>query len=885
MSINFTTTKERYDVTKWQLLKGTEKITDIAQVNTGDEVKFNVAFVNLKIDKECVLFIRAYKGNEPLAIKAQEVTIFPDVMPFDLTSEAFLVPDGVDRIELALFKEFESVTEEEEDKFLLGKNIHGVKPAELNTHPENFERVIELPSEKPAPYIGDYNPCQEFFKGTICFVQESSSLWIKNAKYRAKEITIRKDKKLWIPLDTAKKLFERNFNHEDGFIEIESLAKQLGAYSYTNRFGLGVISDLPYDYTETKYQKLGQYMVRFIEYERPKAAQLKEMFKKRVRPRSLGTRKDIERVLKLSKTDKRAMWLSEKIIEFADRVMKAPVQYKLDRAKEQACFITAIVDYDDIMALYWAYLAKGDRKYLDRLKEHVLAMAGLEHWCGDFFALMTSRALVTLSMAYDFLYDEFTPDEREKMAKAMVEKGFKPTLELYYGRGKEEDWPWVIRRTNWNFIPNSGMIFAACTLFGEYETDICADILEKAIQSLEFACIYLAPDGELFEGLGYAAYSWNYLVFAFNALEANFGTTFHLADSAGCHESYKIPYKLMSKTGTYTAGDGGSSLNLNTMYTMWWARRLNDHNVQTMRHMQIREPGGNLPRFSDMLWFDEEGLDVAEFEKDTFYENTQSAISRSDWGEDSRVLFLHGGDNTMEHGHMDLGNFEFELGGFRFAHEIGMDSVIYCAAGSKYMHKERNEYYAARAEGHNVYVINPDRSPGQSTIGSVFIKTLELSGDKARYEIDLESAYRGQVKSATRFCELIEGRKVFRVQDEIVPQKSGDKFYWLWHTFAHIAFPKDVKAVEVKDNRVVLTAPDGRKVNLQIDVNVDFVLRKGMSLPMETSPAPFDQLQGGIISNMLTVYFESTDKPVIVRVYAWEDGFDFTPGELAPYER
>ena len=885
MSVNFTTTPERYEVSNWSLIRGTEKINDAKELSAGDMVKFNVAFLNVMIDKECVLFIRAFSGDKLVGMIAQQVTIFPDVMPFDLTTNEFAVPAGTDRIELALFKTFDCVTPEEEDLFLLGKNIHGVTPTKIDTYTDDFELVVETVSEKPSLYLGDYEPCKKFFRGTVCFVQDSKYMWVKDAKYRANKPAIRKDKKLWIPLETVNSLFKKEFEGEDGYIEVNELAKQLGAYCFTNRFGLGVISDLPYDYEETKYHKLAQYMVRLIEFERPKAADLKKLFKDRVRPRCLITEEEIARALGISEKNERAAWYSEKVIEVADEFMKLPVQYELDRDRDGASAITAIIDYEEILGLYWAYRKTGERKYMERIKEIALAMSGFKHWCGDFFALMTSRAIITVGLAYDLLYDEFTKEEREFMAKAIVEKGFMPTLELYYGRGRREDWPWVIRRTNWNFIPNGGMVFGACVLFGEYETDICADILEKALQSLEFVSIYLAPDGELFEGIGYAAYSLNYMtMFCINALLANFGTAFCFDTCAGIRESYKIPFKLLSKSGFFTAGDADCSMRLDNKYNTWWAKYLGDHNIQAMRHLQLIHPEGSKVKFSDVFWFDEDAYEVALMDKDTLFDTTQNAISRSDWGPDSRVMFLHGGDNSMEHGHMDLGNFDFEMGGFRFAAEMGMEQVAYCCPGSRYQHKECTEYYVARAEGHNLYVINPDRGPGQQSIGNVMTVPLELTDDKALYMMDLESAYRGQVKAAKRYCELRENRQVFVVQDEITPMKAGDEIFWQWHTFAEITFPKDPIAVAIEDNTVVLTAPNGRKLHIQVDSTVDFVLRKGMSLPMDTSPSRFDQLQGGIISNLLSVYFKTTDEPLIFRVTAWEEGSDYTPGELKSYE-
>ena len=129
-----------------------------------------------------------------------------------------------------------------------------------------------------------------------------------------------------------------------------------------------------------------------------------------------------------------------------------------------------------------------------------------------------------------------------------------------------------------------------------------------------------------------------------------------------------------------------------------------------------------------------------------------------------------------------------------------------------------------------------------------------------------------------------EDRRVLVVQDEIVPMNAGDEIYWFWHTFARIGF-SDPRAVEIADAMATLTAPDGKRLQLQFDANVPFVLRRGMSVPLESSPAPFDQLQGGIISNLLTVYFKTGSQPVILRVSAWEDGRDYVPGELKAFER
>ena len=136
---------------------------------------------------------------------------------------------------------------------------------------------------------------------------------------------------------------------------------------------------------------------------------------------------------------------------------------------------------------------------------------------------------------------------------------------------------------------------------------------------------------------------------------------------------------------------------------------------------------------------------------------------------------------------------------------------------------------------------------------------------------ELIDAYRGQVKAAKRYVGLKEKRRVFELEDIIEPMQAGDKIYWFWHTKAKIVFP-DPRAVEMKgENHIVLVADD-RKLHMEVDCTVPFILRKGVSLPLETSPAPFDQLQtDGIITKLLTVIFETTEETIHFKVTAWEE--------------
>ena len=106
--VQFYTKEERYQVSNWGLWRGSEQITDAAQLRGGDKVQMKVKFLNLMIDKECVLGIRAFSGEREISLMAKEVTIFPDVMPFSLISPELVIPEGetADRVEVFLQTDF-----------------------------------------------------------------------------------------------------------------------------------------------------------------------------------------------------------------------------------------------------------------------------------------------------------------------------------------------------------------------------------------------------------------------------------------------------------------------------------------------------------------------------------------------------------------------------------------------------------------------------------------------------------------------------------------------------------------------------------------------------------------------------------------------------------
>ena len=72
--------------------------------------------------------------------------------------------------------------------------------------------------------------------------------------------------------------------------------------------------------------------------------------------------------------------------------------------------------------------------------------------------LDTAEMTHAFAIGYDWGYDAWSPEQRSRLRKAIVEMGFQPALKLYRpGTG------WTKARHNWNQVCNGGMTLSRTT--------------------------------------------------------------------------------------------------------------------------------------------------------------------------------------------------------------------------------------------------------------------------------------------------------------------------------------------------------------------------------------------------------------------------------------
>ena len=523
-------------------------------------------------------------------------------------------------------------------------------------------------------------------------------------------------------------------------------------------------------------------------------------------------------------------------------------------------------------SLATTYAVDGEAAHAERLWAELEAAAHFPDWNSARHFLDTAEMTHAFAIGYDWLYDVWTPERRETLRTAIRDFGLRPGLAVYASSSG-----WHTGDNNWNIVCNSGLTLGALAL-AQDEPEISGQVLDEALASVPRAIAVYGPDGGYPEGLGsYWGYATKYLVPFIESLRTATGDDHGLAESPGLAETGLFPIHLTGPAGEnfnyYDAG-GGSPQPPEMFWLArqygnaafgWWGRLGGDRNPVSW----FQSPAG-------LLWYDpdkDEDPIEANLGFDHYFRRCEVVTMRSGW-EDREAVFtgFKGGDNSTNHGNLDLGDFVLDALGSRFASELGGDDYNLPGYFSGGPGGQRWTYYRNRAEGQNTLVVNPgsgmDGRNEDQVVTAVGTVIAHEAGVTAAYAVADLSAAHPDLSSWRRGVRQFDHRQQVVVQDEIVTRPGSD-VWWYMHTPAAISVTADGRSATLERA--------GQRVLARILAPADAVFYNAAPRPLWTSPDPAGQNVNAGLRKLAIRLSEVSEVTVAVQFTPLRAGQDPAP--------
>lgn len=533
---------------------------------------------------------------------------------------------------------------------------------------------------------------------------------------------------------------------------------------------------------------------------------------KREHPRLLIDRPRFEALAKQLRSDRFLAEWDAQVQREADELLAAPLpRHVLPDGLRLLATSRRTLGRVYVLALAWRL--HGRQVWRDRLWKELETVAAFPDFNPRHF-LDTAEMTHALAIAYDWLYDDWTEQQRRVLREAIVTHGLKPGLAVYQ---KRNGWHRAVH--NWNQVCNGGMTVGALAV-AEEEPALAGQILHHAIGSVRLAMATYAPDGAWPEGPGYWAYATSYNVLMLAALESALGTDFGLANMPGFSQTGLFPIYMTGPAGrAFNFEDSGDRIG-RADCMLWLARRFGRPEFAWYA-FQAR------PSAAGMIWSSQKAKDpvVAGLPLDKYWRGVEVATLRSAWNDPQAVFVgIQAGSNRVNHNHLDCGSWVLDALGQRWIVDLGADD--YNLPG--YFGGRRYEYYRLRAEGHNTLVVNPSAGPDQDPRSSARIRAFVAHKERSAVVADLSPVYAPHVRRAERGVALLQRRHVL-LQDEIeAPQPA--EVWWFAHTPAEIQLAADGRSATLQLG--------GKKLEVRLiePAQARFEVRPAEPLPSSPNP-------------------------------------------------
>ncbi len=455
-----------------------------------------------------------------------------------------------------------------------------------------------------------------------------------------------------------------------------------------------------------------------------------------------------------------------------------------------------------IYALGVAWRISGEPKYLDGLIDILLTISDFHYWNHPHF-LDIGEMTHAVGVGYDWAYPEMTPDQRNTVRTAIVEKALVHGVACFDNPDAKNAW-FIHSEYNWNQVCNAGLIVGSLAV-AEDHPDLARRLLAESLESIPRAIATYAPDGTWGEGPSYWNYGMSYTIVAIEALRTALGSDFGLSQIPGLEKTGRAHLLMPGPTGRpMNYGDvdiDTPPFHHEPMWSLLWLARNFDDDLAAAHEHEVLQARPAKPQH--LIWY-APPAEAPELPLDVHLGGNVEVASFRSSREDADALWVgvKGGFNRVNHAHLDLGNFELDALGLRWVLDLGKDTYALPGYWKKGEGGQRWTHFRLGSDSHNVIQIEDDQ---QRVDGAAKFVAYDSRNEQASVVIDVTGAYQPHVSRALRGVRMLPGRRAVLVQDELELVKPA-RVAWNLLTEADVAI----------SGRTVTLTREGKSLTLRI---------------------------------------------------------------------
>ncbi|MBN1343664.1 MAG: heparinase II/III family protein, partial [Phycisphaerae bacterium] len=424
---------------------------------------------------------------------------------------------------------------------------------------------------------------------------------------------------------------------------------------------------------------------------------------RRTHPRLMLLDKDLTTLRRAARKDPMLAEWCRSVHRSAEGLLETPpLEYRYGPRKHMLDYASQLVNRIYLLGL--SHRLERNPRLVRRAIEELLAACRLESWNPSHF-LDTAELTHGVAIGYDWFYRDLSREQRATLRQAICRRGLDEAIYFYDNAGtyvisREPYFNWAAAVHNWNQVCNGGMTVGALAVATE-EPELAGRVLSAAMSSIRKAMAQYAPDGGIGEGPGYWSYATRYNVYFLASLETAVGHRViePFLQMPGFSKTGEFRIHMVGPTGlVFNFADAHE--NAGPAPEMFWLARQFKRPVYAW-HAAQRSHGSP----QDVIWYSRQRKSPRQvgLPLDAYFRHVEVVSLRSAW-EDPNAVYVgfKGGDNTVNHGHLDLGSFVLDAEGQRWALDLGRDD--YALPGYFIVGKTR--YYRLKTEGHNTLIID-----------------------------------------------------------------------------------------------------------------------------------------------------------------------------------